>query len=268
MTRTEVFAQNATVLMLAVEVTMDSAIDSAAKTLREAIDDINPTYIVSMVSGGKDSAASHAVAKELGIKIDLTIHGRTRTGIPETSDFVCQKYGDDNLVVADAGTAFEDYVLRKGFFGRGVSAHGFSYRILKAGPFRKVISKYLRKRRRDVRILLINGARKDESLNRQKNLNIRRPDPAAQNNIWINPIHYWSAFERDDYLESRRVPINPVAKLLCRSGECMCGTMQTKEERAEAALFYPEWGKWLDELEAEVLGKHGWGWGQQMPFRS
>lgn len=240
-------------------------IESARGILAAAIEQFNPTHIVSMVSGGKDSAASDAVVRELGVKIDFVVHGNTRCGIPETTKFVGSHYGNRNLEIADAGTAFEDYVLRKGFFGKGISAHGFSYRVLKATPFRKVISRCIRKRRRDIRVLLVNGARKQESPNRSKTLSVFRQDPGAKGNIWINVIHHWSAMERDDFLESRKVPINPVSKLLCRSGECMCGTMQTNEQRREAALFYPGWARWLDDLEEEARKLHGFGWGDTFP---
>lgn len=241
-------------------------LDSSATILREAIETFNPTHIVSMVSGGKDSAASDHVARELGAKIDLVIHGNTRCGISETSQFVRERYGVmGDFAEADAGTAYEDYVLRKGFFGKGIAAHGFSYRVLKAAPFRKAVSKHIRQGKRGVRILLLNGARKDESENRQKHLQTFRADPASPGNIWVNIIHDWSQDDRDEYLESREVPVNPVAKALCRSGECMCGTMQTKAERTEAAVLYPEWGKWLDELEAEARRLHGFGWGEPFP---
>lgn len=241
-------------------------IDASAKILREAVERFNPTYIVSMVSGGKDSAASDQVARELGVKIDLVIHGNTRCGIPETSQFVRETYGAlGEYVEADAGTAYEDYVLRKGFFGKGIGAHGFAYRVLKATPFRKAVSKHIRQGRKGIRILLLNGARKDESENRQKHLQVFRQDPAALGNIWVNLIHDWSQDDRDAYLESRGTPINPVARALCRSGECMCGTMQTKAERAEAAVLYPQWGRWLSELEREAIRLHGFGWGDQFP---
>lgn len=233
------------------------------KQAREAF---NPTHIVSMVSGGKDSSASDAVARELGIKIDLVIHGNTRTGIRQTTEFCRERYGSlGDYIEADAGTAYESYVMRKGFFGVGRNAHNFSYRILKADPFRATISRMLRKRQRGVRVMLLNGARKDESENRRKHLKPMHVDPARPNNLWVNLIHDWSQAERDAYLESRKVPINPVAKAICRSGECMCGTMQSKCDRAEVALVFPEWGRWIDDLESIVRAKHGFGWGEQFP---
>lgn len=235
--------------------------------MREAIELVDPTHIVSMVSGGKDSATSHAVAEELGVPIDLIMHGYTRCGIPETTEYVKKYYGamKPELVIADAGTAYEDYVLRKGFFGKGIAAHGFAYRILKATPFRKAVSKHIRQRRRNIRVLLINGARKDESENRKKHLQVMRPDPAQKNNVWVNIIHDWTQDDCNRYLESRKIPINPVAKSLCRSGECMCGTMQTDAERLEAKLLYPKWGAWLDDLEATARLVHGFGWGEPFP---
>lgn len=243
-----------------------SAIESSVSILREAIDQFTPTHIVSMVSGGKDSAASDQIARELGAKLDFVMHGNTRCGIRQTTEFVRDTYGSlGEYVEADAGNAYEDYVLRKGFFGKGIGAHGFSYRILKAQPFRKAISREIRKGKRDIRVLFLNGARKDESENRRSHLQNFRRDPASPGNIWVNLIQDWSEETRDRYLDTRCTPINPVAIQLCRSGECMCGTMQTDQERAEAAAIYPEWGAQLDKLEAEARRLHGFGWGEPFP---
>lgn len=239
---------------------------SSWEITHKAIEDFRPTHIVSMVSGGKDSAASDQAADELDIKIDFRMHGHTGCGIQESTDHVRNYYGRiGEYVEADAGTAYEDYVLRKGFFGKGIAAHGFAYRVLKATPFRKAISREIRHGKRDVRVLLLNGARKDESENRKKHLQPYRQDPASPGNLWVNVIHDWSAEERDEYLELRQTPINPVAIQLCRSGECMCGTMQTHGERKEAASLYPKWHEWLTALEREAYGLHGFGWGEMAP---
>lgn len=241
-------------------------LESSSAILKQAVERFNPTHIVSMVSGGKDSSASDAVARELGVKIDLVIHGNTRTGIRQTTEFCRERYGAlGDYAEADAGTAYERYVMRKGFFGVGVDADGFSYRILKADPFRATISRLIRKRQRGIRVILLNGARKDESENRKKHLQPMRLDPSRKNNLWVNLIHDWSQEDRDTYLETRQIPINPVAKALCRSGECMCGTMQSRADRIEAKYLFPEWGKWLDDLESTVKAKHGFGWGDQFP---
>ena len=245
---------------------IDCLVENARDHLRMAMDIFQPHHIVTMISGGRDSTACHALAVELGLPITLSVHGRTGCGIAETTEWVKRQFGSDApLVVADAGTAYEDYVLRKGFFGKGIAAHGFAYRVLKAQPFRKAISAELRRGKRGVRVMLLNGARKDESENRKSHLRRARPDPAQTGNVWFNLIHDWTAQDRDAYLASRNVPINPVATQLCRSGECMCGKMQSDAQRLEAAALFPHWGKWLADLEAEAIARHGFGWGEPFP---
>lgn len=244
---------------------LDQAISQSAFYAKTALEWYNPKHIVTMVSGGNDSAACHALAIELGLPVTMTIHGRTGCGLEATTDFVKSNYGTDApLLVADAGNAYEEYVMRKGFFGKGRDAHGFSYRILKADPFRKVVSSELRKGKTRVPVLLLNGAFKAESNHRKVTLRRARSDPGSPMNVWFNLIHDWTPELRDEYLLSRNVPINPVAKALCRSGECMCGTMQTDAERLEAAMIDPEWGKWLDGLEQVAIEKHGFGWGKNL----
>lgn len=243
---------------------LSRAMKSSEERMAKVMADVNPTHIIATVSGGRDSAAEVQLALDMGIKIDLILHCRTGTGIPQTTQHVVDYYGNlgPDFVMADAGTAYEAYVMRKGFFGVGRQAHNFSYRILKADPMRKAISREIRKGKRGVRTLLLNGARALESDNRAKNLKETRLD---KGNLWVNLIHDWSAADRDRFLCLRNTPINPVAIQLCRSGECMCGTMQTLQTRGEAAAIYPDWGAWLDDLDRRGKAKHGWGWGEVMP---
>ena len=239
----------------------------SAERIARVQSEFAPTHTILTVSGGRDSAAETELALEMGIKPDFILHGRTGTGIRQTTEHVISHYGNlgPDLVIADAGDAYEQYVMRKGFFGIGKDAHNFSYHVLKAQPFRKAISKHIRQGRRDIRVMVLNGARMTESENRRINLPETKRDPASPGNLWVNLIHDWTDGDRDNYLRLRQTPINPVAVQLCRSGECMCGTQQTLQARAEAAALYPEWGNWLDDLEARAVAKHGWGWGVPMP---
>lgn len=237
---------------------------------KRAVSTFKPKAIVLMFSGGDDSLTTYEVSKELGIKFDFVIHGRTGAGIKETTEFVNRttELNHDKLLIADAGNAYEDYVLRKGFFGKGISAHSIAYHILKATYFRKVVSKNLRKGRRKYPILFINGARRKESDNRMKTMvNPFRIDPATKNNIWINLINESEKYQCIDYLEGNSVKRNPVSINLCRSGDCLCGTTQSEGDRQEASFFYPDFGKWLDNLEKEVLKKHPWRWGESINIR-
>lgn len=236
----------------------------SVERLERVIKEYRPTRIVATVSGGRDSAAEVEFVRQMGVKIDLILHCRTGTGIPQTTQHVVDYYGGlgPDFVMADAGDAYEQYVMRKGFFGIGPGAHRFSYHVLKADPMRAAISKHIRKGCRGVRVMLLNGARQSESANRRLNLKDVRLD---KGNLWVNAIHDWTSGDRDRFLRICNTPINPVAVQLCRSGECMCGTAQTLQERLEASAIYPEWGAWLDDLERRAKAKHGWGWGVTMP---
>jgi 3'-phosphoadenosine 5'-phosphosulfate sulfotransferase (PAPS reductase)/FAD synthetase len=239
-------------------------LEGSKEIYERALEIYKPKTVVVMLSGGDDSMTAYTVARELGISYDAVIHGNTGTGIRQTNIFAeneVKKRGD-RLLVANAGDAYERYVLRKGFFGKGITAHSYAYHILKAEPFRKVVSKHLRQRRRNYKVLFLNGARRQESPNRQKNM--VEPYRADGNNIWVNLIHNWSKQDCLDYMNDRNICRNPVSKKLCRSGECMCGTMQAPESRAEASYLYPEWGEWLDNLESKVIQKFPWKWGQNI----
>ncbi len=239
------------------------------RILTAAVKRLKPDFIVAMVSGGNDSAAAFQAAIDCGIKFDFILHGITGTGIPDTTEFVRNHYGNMRIpyIEADAGDAYEQICLRKGFLGRGEIAHKHAYHILKAGPFRKALSAHMRQGKRDITIMMVNGARGDtESARRGRTKeHIWNRDPSQSKNIWVNPILHWTREQRETYLNERQVKINPVVVQLDRSGECLCGTMQDEAVRHEAAALYPKWGKWLNDLRARVMAIWPWDWGQEMP---
>lgn len=247
---------------------MNDLILHSKEIIEKAIADFKPNAIVMMFSGGDDSLTCYHVARDLNIKFDFTIHGNTRTGIPDTTEFAIketEKLGD-KLLMADAGSSYENYVMRKGFFGKGLGAHAFTYHILKQDHFERVVSHNIRQRRRGVKILFINGARRQESANRL--ITMASPYKVTQrrpNDMWVNLINEFTKEDCKDYLEGNCIERNPVSVNLCRSGECMCGTMQSTGDRVEAGYFYPKWKAWLDELEKKVIDKHGWGWNDNKP---
>ena len=247
---------------------MSNLLEQSAEIVNQAIADIQPYATIAMISGGNDSMAAYQVAKRLGVQIDFIMHGRTGTGIPATTEFVRAFAASEGVayIEADAGPAYEQYVLRKGFFGRGVQAHTFAYHELKHKPFRKAISANIRQGKKGRPVVLLNGARVAESANRAKNLNepVRVDD--TKTNYWVNVIHHWDKQQRDEFLADCGAPCNPVTREMCRSGECLCGTMQDKGVRAEAIALYPDWGRWLTNLENEVYARgFTWGWGDDVP---
>lgn len=245
-----------------------SKLESSKAIIERAMLEHPPYAIVAMVSGGTDSLTALNVARYLNVQIDAILHIRTGTGIPETSEFVraLGEASPERYFEFDAGSAYEDYVMRKGFFGRGMKAHAYAYHVLKADGFRKIISREFRQRKRGRDILLINGARQDESENRM--FTMREPiqrETKKSSNWWVNIINDWTKPECLAFLREFGIEPSPVTKNLCRSGECMCGTMQSNDERKEAAFFYPEWGTWLDDLEKRVTEKFPWQWGDDIP---
>lgn len=242
---------------------------SSQEIIQRAIAEYKPYAIISMLSGGKDSLCAYYVARYLNIPIDFIMHGVTGTGIRETTEFVRSFAEQENVpyLEANAGKNYENYILKNGFMGLGNKAHGFAYHICKHQVFLATLSKSIRHRKRNRNILLITGARITESLNRSKKIQDDiRPDISVKANVWVNIIHNWTREDRDDFLNFVNATINPVTQVLCRSGECMCGTMQSIEQRIETAFFYPEWGKWLLDLEhaAQERG-HVTRWGEHLP---
>lgn len=231
-----------------------------------AIAEFKPMATVLMLSGGDDSLTTLHVAKELGIKIDFIIHGNTRTGIKETTIFSRKVAEGYNYLEADAGNSYINYVMRKGFFGVGLGAHCFSYHILKQDHFEKTVSKHIRQGRKNFPIIFINGGRQSESENRKVRFaNPLKVTTRRKNDMWVNLINHWHKPDCRDYLDGNGIERNQVAIKLCRSGECFCGTTQSKGDREEASFFYPDWGKQLDEIDVYVKKIHGFGWGENRP---
>jgi len=243
-------------------------LESSKEIIEKAIIDFQPKVNVLMLSGGDDSMAAMQVCKELDVKVDFIIHGNTRTGLEVTTDFARKVAEKSKIkyIEADAGDAYIKYVMRKGFFGVGENAHTFAFHVLKAEHFRKAVSHNIRQRKRNFPVLFINGARRLESANRMKTMvNPYKLDPSQKNNIWVNIINEWDNGDPVKYLEGCGVKRNPVSIALCRSGECMCGSMQSIENYAEAKAFSPKWGAQMDALRKKVTEKFPWDWGTNPP---
>lgn len=230
--------------------------------------EFKPYACVLLLSGGDDSLLTKEVLHALDIKPDFIMHGVTGTEIHEVKEFVRRISTASNIkyLEADSKDAYERYVMRKGFFGKGNDAHAKSYHILKAQPFRTAVSHNIRHGVKGRHILFLNGVRVDESENRADKLGdkIFNSDPAAPKNIWVNIIHWWTTKERDEYLSGNNIERNPVSILLGRSGECMCGTMQTMATGLQVAELFPAWGKWWSDIRKRVIAKFPWDWSQNI----
>lgn len=234
----------------------------------EAMVKFKPYATVLMLSGGDDSILTMNVLKELNITPDYIMHGVTGTGIADVKAFVRRVSAASGIkyLEADSGDAYEKYVMRKGFFGKGIDAHAKAYHILKWTGFRREVSLNIRHKKRNRNVLFFNGVRVYESENRADKLgdNVFNIMPNYECNIWVNVVHWWTTKERDEYLQGGGIERNPVSILLGRSGECMCGTMQTMATGLRAAELFPEWGKWWLDIRKRVIATFPWDWGQNI----
>lgn len=248
---------------------MEYLLEQSKEIVLKAIEQYKPYAILVAFSGGSDSLTAYTVAKEIGVPLDGLVFVNTRTGIQETTMYVREFAEREGIryLEGDAGPDYEHYVRRKGFWGKGVQAHSLAYQLLKATNLRKAISREIRQRKRNRRVLLINGVREEESANRKRNYagGYYNADPGAKSNIWVNLLWHYTKKDCLSFLGDKGIELNPVVPLLHRSGECMCGTMQSEEDRRMASFFFPAWGRWLDSLEQEVKVEHPWGWGENMP---
>lgn len=238
---------------------LDEMLLESMDIVQRAIIENQPYAVCLMLSGGDDSITALKVALMLGVRIDYIIHGVTGTGLKDVRKYIhhVADLTGITLIEANAGTAFEDYVKRKGFFGVGASAHSFSYHVLKSAPFEMAISRHIRKGVPGRKILLLNGVRVEESENRADNFG-DNPYRERANNIWVNIIHWFTKKQCLELLEAENFKRSPVAIHLGRSGECNCGTMQNEAGRMACGNYDPEWREWMMAIRKYCVAKFGW----------
>lgn len=219
----------------------------ADQLVTDAIVTYNPSKTFVLFTGGGDSSVLLSWAKRTyGHKIDAAVYINTGTAIePDPDDAAdttpsciefAQAFCDNRgvpLIVLDAGDAYKRMCLRYGVPGPG--AHRYAYVWLKERQIDRLIREH-KTRHRD-RILLLAGARRDESVQRMKNAEPLSRDGCQ---VWCNPLIDWTYQDMRDYRERVGMEQSPVAALLHRSGECNCGAYGEGERDMLKALF-PRW---------------------------
>lgn len=232
---------------------------SPEEIVSAAISEHRPVAMRVGFSGGRDSLAithwmmTHYPETEV-------FHINTGIGIERTRQFVrdtCKEFGwklHEIRAKEDCGQDYDKLVRKWGFPGK--DGHTVMYNRLKERGIEKMVRECGGRKKR---VLIVTGIRHDESRRRMRYGGREVNRKGSQ--VWCNPIYWWSAAERDDYIKQHNLPINPVSQLLGMSGECLCGAYAHKGEKALVRLVCPETADRIDRLEQEVLARgFTWNW--------
>jgi len=232
-----------------------------------ATEEHQPVKSFVLFSGGNDSTVlAHWAAKNR--YADALVHIDTGTALPGVREFVERfaTFVDLPLLVYEAGNEYERMVLgegdrqgpRKAHGFPGPASHRFAYVRLKERQIARLIRDH--KEKRTDRIMLLTGVRRAESVRRMGTTKAINREGAA---VWVAPLIDWTNEEMRYYREVWSLPQSDVAALMHRSGECNCGCFAAPGERQDIATFYPEFDRWLTDLErrAEAMGLEHCRWG-------
>ena len=215
----------------------------------------NPDHIYAAVSGGDDSiTALHFAANSNVIDLDGVVHMDTGIGVRKTREFVEEKVeemGLDLVVLKDQNARFghERYghlVKTHGFPGANPVAHSQMWKNLKDKPLNKF------RRQLDGDLALISGVRRFESDTRYERLDHTGVQKVSDI-VWASPLVDFTDMDLKTYRDHHDIEENPVAALLCSSGECLCGSYGDRNNLPLIKKYFPEVAQQIFQLEWEVL---------------
>lgn len=240
-------------------------VDTAIETHITA-DGRNLAAIVGLFSGGNDSTVLAHLFKDV---VTHFAHANTTIGIEQTRDFVrntCEEWGTPLLERKPPREVdhYRELVLDQGFPGPG---HHFKmFQRLKERPLRQIRGELVKNPRRE-RVLFLAGRRRTESQRRAQVPDMERTGSIA----WASPLVDWTKLDLTTYrLMHPDVPINEVSDLIHMSGECLCGSFASPNEREEISYWFPGVFEEIAELEALIADRDDipeqrkrWGWGAE-----
>lgn len=210
--------------------------------LDRAIAAFRPGRVFVAFSGGDDSLTAATIAS-LHPRVDSVFHIDTQTGAKATREFVeaaSAKLGL-SVTVGRSSVDYEDLCARFGLLGGG--RHRVYYNALKGRAFRQLgyDAAWPPYGKKAAPILLVSGARADESKKRQKTVKTEAKRDAFEKRIvWLSIVGDWSKIDCLRYLEYRGLERSPLSSLLHRSAECNCPAYLSKDEYRELELWAPD----------------------------
>lgn len=210
---------------------------------------------VCLFSGGGDSTAClhYALAHDWVHEAAFVDTGTALPGVREHVEGVCADW-DVPLTVWEAGDAFERMVLGGTILSGsgeparplgfpGPAQHHRAYQRLKERQLRRLVA--AKKTRPRDRVLFVSGVRRHESQRRAARPAVTREGAI----VWANPLTDWTEKQIRAYRAEHDLPVSDVSALMHMSGECGCGAFAAPGEREMRCDLFPEWGRWLDDLE-------------------
>ncbi len=256
----------------------------ALETISEACELSGAEKSYALFSGGDDSLAALRVAVEHP-SFRGAIHLNTGIGVEESRCFArrtCKELRCPLIEYAAAenvranGTpdpmVYEQLVMEYGFPGPTKFGHGKMYVQLKERGLQRFFREHVAK---GESVILAAGCRSDESVRRMgttKRIAIGSTDKHGKTinrrRVWVNHIHDWTKTATLKFRESCNLERNPVAKLICKSGECLCGGFGNEGEIEELLMhdLTRPVGRYLQDLERRVIAAgFPWRWHERPP---
>lgn len=255
-------------------------LESGRRIMRDAIEKYKPVAIFAGFSGGNDSVVvTHFACSEFGA---AAIHCNTLIGVEKSRQHArktAARYGWQFLELRaeacgppkthkdrktpfdqttlptgkwqDGKTVYEEFVFNFGMPGPG--QHPRMYQRLKERSFEKVKKEAKQGHKKSDCVMFVTGLRRDESARRAGYNADTQKVPGA---VWVNPFYWQPKSDFELYRQEFGLPRNPVTDVIGISGECLCGTMGTRDELDLIEKVEPETRQYIEGLEAkcESLG--------------
>lgn len=256
----------------------------ALETIDEACELTGACKVFALFSGGDDSLASLRVAREHP-KFVAAVHLNTGIGVEASRDFArrtCRELRCPLIEYAAAENTnahgqpdpqiYEQMVMEYGFPGPTKFGHGKMYNRLKERGLRRLYREHIN---RGESAVLASGCRQLESVRRMgttQRIAIGQTDKhgkvTERRRIWVNHIHDWTKIDTLKFREQCGLERNPVAKLICKSGECLCGGFGNEGEIEELQMhdLTRPVGNYLADLQRRVMAAgFPWAWHERPP---
>lgn len=256
----------------------------ALETISEACELSGACKVYALFSGGDDSLASLRVAREHP-KFVAAVHLNTGIGVEASRDFarrICRElrcplieYAAVDHINAKGDLdpqIYEQMVMEYGFPGPTKFGHGKMYNRLKERGVERLFREHVAK---GESAILASGCRTSESTRRMgttKRISIgqtsKKGKVTNRRRVWVNHIHDWTKTDTLKFRELCGLERNPVAKLICKSGECLCGGFGNAGEIEELQMhdLTRQVGNYLADLQRRVIAAgFPWAWHERPP---